>query len=662
MTRLELGGTPGRSLSVLWAAAAILLCAAALRFSQIGAQSLWHDEGNSYVQAMRGLGEIAFHAGRDIHPPGYYWLLAGWRLLAGESEMALRLPSAFASLLTAAFAAALGRRLFGAVAGLSAAVIVGVSTFSIYYAQEARMYALLALWTAAGFWALAEFLRQPSARRALLLAAINTAGLYTQYALPLFMIAQGIVASAALIRRAGSVSADTERQERRAQITSVVWYAAANLLTIALFLPWLPTAWAQIATWPRAADPVPALQAFADLSRTLILGIVPTSNAPAIAVILMLFGAIALPARPAWRWLLPIAWTLLPVVLFIGFGLYQPDDRKLMLPAQIGAALWIGRGVWVLWTGQAVTVRSRLRALTGRSAQGPALGSTGVILGGLRLAAALSLLWMVTALSEGLGALRTEPAFQRADYRGAAAQISTLARPGDAVILDAPNQAEVFGYYFDDSAPVIPLPAGLSADDDATRRAVEQIIGERSRIFAVFWGEDERDPNRIVEKTLDAGAFEMRDTWYGDVRLVQYVTPAELTVALEVDARFGDAIWLEDAALNGWAFVQGDALQVELRWRTDTALDERYKVFVQLLNPDGTLAAQRDSEPGGGLALTTTWTPGEIVSDRHALELPAEPGQYTLIIGLYAIDDASARLVVNGGDSISLGIIDVRHK
>ncbi|MBL8134383.1 MAG: glycosyltransferase family 39 protein [Anaerolineae bacterium] len=659
MTRLEFGGTPGRSLSVLWAAAAILLCAAALRFADIGAQSLWHDEGNSYVQAMRGLGEIAFHAGRDIHPPGYYWLLAGWRLLAGESEMALRLLSAFASLLTAAFAAALGKRLFGAVAGLSAAVIVAVNTFSIYYAQEARMYALLALWTAAGFWALVEYLRQPSAQRALLLAAINTAGLYTQYAFPLFMIAQGVVALAALTRR---VPAGAEREGRRAQITPVVWYAAANLLTIALFLPWLPTAWAQITTWPRAADPVPALQAFADLSRTLILGIVPTLNAPAIAVILMLFGGITLPRCPAWRWLLPIAWTLLPVVVFVGLGLYQPDDRKLMLPAQVGAALWIGRGIWVLWTGQAVTVRSRLRALTGRSAHGPAVGSMDVILGGLRLAAALSLLWMVTALSEGLGALRTDPAFQRADYRGVAAQISALTRPGDAVILDAPNQAEVFGYYFDESASVYPLPAGLSADDNATRRAVEQIIGEHWRIFAVFWGEDERDPNRIVEKTLDAGAFEMRDTWYGDVRLVQYLTPAELTLALEVDARFGDSIWLEDAALNGRDFVQDDALQIELRWRTDTALDARYKVFVQLLNPDGTLAAQRDSEPGGGLALTTTWTPGEIVSDRHALELPAEAGQYTLIVGLYAIDDASARLVVNGSDSISLGVVDVRHK
>ncbi|MBN8636002.1 MAG: hypothetical protein J0M07_11815, partial [Anaerolineae bacterium] len=64
----------------------ILLLAAALRFYNLGAQSFWNDEGNSYVQATRSFAEIAANAARDIHPPGYYWLLAIWRVLVGESE------------------------------------------------------------------------------------------------------------------------------------------------------------------------------------------------------------------------------------------------------------------------------------------------------------------------------------------------------------------------------------------------------------------------------------------------------------------------------------------------------------------------------------------------------------------------------------------------
>ena len=39
---------------------------------------------------------------------------------------------------------------------------------------------------------------------------------------------------------------------------------------------------------------------------------------------------------------------------------------------------------------------------------------------------------------------------------------------GDAIILDAPNQIEVFSYYYDGPAPVYGLPRGLGGDDAQT--------------------------------------------------------------------------------------------------------------------------------------------------------------------------------------------------
>jgi hypothetical protein len=69
--------------------------------------------------------------------------------------------------------------------------------------------------------------------------------------------------------------------------------------------------------------------------------------------------------------------------------------------------------------------------------------------------------------------------------------------------------------------------------------------------------------------------------------------------------------------------------------------------------------AQRDSEPGGGLALTTTWQPETTVVDRHALLIDQPPGEYTLIVGLYDLDDPSARLSVEGGDAFTLTTITV---
>jgi hypothetical protein len=82
-------------------------------------------------------------------------------------------------------------------------------------------------------------------------------------------------------------------------------------------------------------------------------------------------------------------------------------------------------------------------------------------------------------------------------------------------------------------------------------------------------------------------------------------------------------------------------------------------VFLQLLDANGVLAAQRDSEPGGGLALTTTWTPETVVRDPHALLMAVPPGEYTLIVGLYELDAPSLRLPVNGGDYLVLATITV---
>ncbi len=651
-------GSRGRQFpSIVVVIVLLLLAAAGLRIGGIGDQSLWHDEGNSYVQATRTPGAIVENAARDIHPPGYYLLLAGWRVLTGDSETALRLLSAFASIITVALAFALGRRLYGDTAGLAAGAITTLHSFSLYYAAEARMYALLALWVTLGFWLLTLFLARPSGRGALILALVTIAGLYTHYAYPLFMLAQGAVVLLYLVYR----------RPDRAWLRTLALYIGANALALLAFAPWLPTALVQIGSWTGLpTTPIPPIEAFAALLRVLLFGIAPTLEAQSIPLILMLFGALTLPThRDHWRWLIPIAWTLLPLVIFVGIGAYQPDDTKLMLPAQAGAALWIGRGVWVLWTGRALVVRDRLRHLTGRAAGGnPDSPRRALILTvGLKLAAALSLVWVLLALANGLGALRTDPALQRADYRQIAADISAASRPGDSIILTAPNQQEVFRYYYRGSAPVHPLPEGLNVDDAATASAVAQIVQRYERIFAVFWGESERDPNRIVETTLDSGAFEIADRWYGDVRLARYVTPDTMTQTIRSGARFGESIVLEAYALNGDSFSASDALQVELTWRldADAPLTTRYKVFLQLLRPDGTLAAQRDSEPGGGTAPTTTWQPGVPVTDRGALALELDAERYTLIVGLYPIDHPSARLLTaDGGDHVVLAMIAVR--
>jgi len=170
-----------------------------------------------------------------------------------------------------------------------------------------------------------------------------------------------------------------------------------------------------------------------------------------------------------------------------------------------------------------------------------------------------------------------------------------------------------------------------------------------------------------VETTLERIAFGISDDWYGDVRLAVYAAPVPPRIDAEIEATFGetnggDRIGLVGYTLSDTRLARGDVLQLRLRWRPETPIGRRYKVFVQLLNDEGRLEAQRDSEPGGGLALTTTWTPGVVVVDQHGLLIPAElsPGIYALIIGLYDLDDPAARLRLDSGeDALYLDTITV---
>jgi len=103
-------------------------------------------------------------------------------------------------------------------------------------------------------------------------------------------------------------------------------------------------------------------------------------------------------------------------------------------------------------------------------------------------------------------------------------------------------------------------------------------------------------------------------------------------------------------------------LQLQLTWIVDETPDIRYKVFLQLLNSEGVLVAQRDSEPAGGLSLTTTWQPDSPIIDNHALAIPSDlaTGDYTLILGLYDINDPSARLTIDDATYVEITTVSVQ--
>jgi hypothetical protein len=97
-----------------------------------------------------------------------------------------------------------------------------------------------------------------------------------------------------------------------------------------------------------------------------------------------------------------------------------------------------------------------------------------------------------------------------------------------------------------------------------------------------------------------------------------------------------------------------------LFWQALTALDERYVVFIHVMDADDHIVGQRDTEPGGGAVLTTTWQPGQTIADNYGVLIPhgTPPGKYRVQVGMYTLDDGT-RLPVSQtgqppGDSLAL--------
>ena len=79
-----------------WPLAALLLLAAALRFSTLGLQSFWYDEAFTPVHVLHTSLGATLHS--VVHtentPPLWYVLIWAWSRVFGTGAVALRLPSA----------------------------------------------------------------------------------------------------------------------------------------------------------------------------------------------------------------------------------------------------------------------------------------------------------------------------------------------------------------------------------------------------------------------------------------------------------------------------------------------------------------------------------------------------------------------------------------
>lgn len=145
-----------------WLAGAVTLAGGFLRAYLLDAKGMWLDETFSVWMASQSIADMLHWIVKiDQHPPLYYLLLHYWINFKGDTPFYARLLSVLFGAGTIPIIYLIGKRMSGAIAGLAAAVLLAVSPFNICYAQEARMYTLLAFNAAAAIYALVRLLSDP---------------------------------------------------------------------------------------------------------------------------------------------------------------------------------------------------------------------------------------------------------------------------------------------------------------------------------------------------------------------------------------------------------------------------------------------------------------------------------------------------------------------
>lgn len=325
--------------------AGVLIFALLIRLAGLIQRPIWYDEAFSLLFASKGpaamltgtLGNQSQAA--EEHPLLYYTLLWGWMRAFGESVPAARLFSILAGLVTIFLALKLSKAMFARIVWGSG-LFLALSPFIVHYAQEIRMYALLAMFTTGATLALWQGMHTSQRRWWLIFSICAACAMYTH------TLAVVYLAPLALI--------PFLRQR---------WYdatktTAATLGAVILYIPWLIRLPAQIGKiqsgyWiepPGVERLITTLLHFVvnlplpDI--TLFVGLTITFIVLTIGLMQTLMARKSLPEETRHAaWLLYLAFA--PPLLLFAISQWQPVFiERALLPSGVMFALWVG---WALF-------------------------------------------------------------------------------------------------------------------------------------------------------------------------------------------------------------------------------------------------------------------------------------------------------------------------
>jgi uncharacterized membrane protein len=488
-----------------WLVVVITLIGGGLRVLLLASKGMWLDETFSVWMAHWPVGEMLQWIARiDQHPPLYYLLLHFWIALNDDSAYHVRLLSVLFGTATIPLIYLIGRRMAGAPLGLAAATILAFAPFHIFYAQETRMYTLLAFNAAVAIYALVRLLTGSRTRwEWAAFVLFSAATLYTHNTAVLFLLAVNLFVLGLML----SERTQKPGSPRSFQSPSFGDWAKAQVGILLLWSPWIVVFvqqarvvdqrfWIPEPTWESV---VRVLGLFLNTSTTYLEG-GQALVVWGIYLLLLGLGVLYFRKRMSQFWFLALLFAV-PVLGELIVSLRRPifSDRTL---------IWITIPLFLVLAAGIVQLRFRFVVIA----------AVGVI-GSLSLFAAADYYRF----------------YPKEDWYTPAGYVALYAEPGDLLLFNSNFVVVAFNYYFREYEELYDiqvekqgLPQDLFNDGILEPEMTENDLPElrsrlrgRDRVWLVYSHDAYTDPNGLVPQTL-AGEMKLirqRDFYGGKVQL-----------------------------------------------------------------------------------------------------------------------------------------------
>lgn len=457
-----------------WILGGLIVIGAALRLFLLADKSIWLDEAYSIFLSQQSLADLFRHVVEsDTYPPLYYLLLKLW-LIPGDSVGYVRFLSVIFSIAAIPLMYLVVSSLFDDVqAGLIGAAILALSPLHIWYAQEARMYALLIFLVLASAYFFIRALQHGLPRDWIAYTFTTVLALYTDYAAAWYFLVTAVFFILSWKRFPNRTKA----------------WLLSQVIILLIFSPWLRSFLEQMdrvtaSFWLPPPTFQSVLNVFLDFN---------SMNFPWIAISVLymtvIFVWVYIVPDQSWQLRLATVWLFIPLIITLILSMRQP--------------IVLSRNLIIASIGYYLLVVGAIKRFKSTRAMGLLL---------------LPLLIM-NLISIGYNAWNEE----KEDWQDLAAHVAASAQnTREGLIIFSPPHVELpFLYYFqrydlDLETQGYPEDDILLHPDPKHVNDLTGLLAGRPYVWIVQREEEGADPESSVKAWLDTNGYVRRGDFYRD--------------------------------------------------------------------------------------------------------------------------------------------------